>query len=125
MARKIDGDFAKAPEAWLFEERLWAISPDSFRVYVMMTVYSASQHSDGFVSTFNAGKQCGLDEDTAYELVEYGLVEEVDGGYIVRSHDQTDWSNWQYTTNEREEDRRNGARGGRAKAANAKKNEEA
>jgi hypothetical protein len=123
MARRIEEDFAKAPEGWGFAEKLWKVSGEAFRCWAMMTAYSAAQFTDGYVSSFNATRQCSLTPALAEELAKAGLLDIADGGYTIRSHDGEPWERWQYTSTERDEDRKKaataGAKGGAAKAAKA------
>jgi hypothetical protein len=113
MARKAKGDFAMAPEEWVFEERLGVISPEAFRTWVLMTCFSASKHSDGYVDRYNANRLCFMTPELEKELHGAGLMVEEGSGYVVRSHDGSDWSETQYTSAEREEDRAKRSAAGR------------
>lgn len=121
MAKKVSEDFARALASWVRAKRLWNVSPEAFRAYVMMTAYAAGEWSDGYIDAFNAKKDCLTTPEQLAELVKAGLLTEEGEGYRLRSHDGQPWETSQYTQAERDEDRKRfvelGKKGGLAKAA--------
>lgn len=119
MAKRLpDGmSYIRIPTRRWTDEILTDLSDRGFRAYIMLTLYTKDQGTDGLVKK-NAVKLCSIPPEAVEELVQVGLLS-LEGD----AHRLTDFGLYQTTTDEIAEMREVRAEAGRkgASVTNAKK----